>query len=103
MSESRLIHERNHFSPGMMVSVAVGKKDRSFLISVDPGVKVTAQYYCDQVLRVMLPELVNLSGGVYTFQQDGVPVGAHCTRDSLVSQRRSPRLTGAKRLAGKLP
>ena len=71
MSESRLIHERNHFSPGVMVLVAVGKKGKSLLIFVDPNVKVTAQYYRDRVLSVTLPELANLSEGDYTFQQDG--------------------------------
>ena len=81
VSETRLIHERNHFSPGVMVSVAVGKKGKSSLIFVDPNVKVTAQYYRDRVLSVMLPELANLSGGDYTFQQDGAR--AHTARETV--------------------
>ena len=81
MSESRLIHERNHFSPGVMVSVAVGKMGKSSLLFVDPGIKVTAQYYCDRMMSVMLPELANRSRGDYTFQQDGAR--AHTARETV--------------------
>ena len=41
VNESRLIHERNYFSSGVMVSVAVGKKGKSSLIFVNQESKET--------------------------------------------------------------
>lgn len=85
IEEERLFRERNHFSPGIMVSVAVGELGKSSLIFVDPEAKVTAEYYREKVLQVMLPELSRLSGGDYTFQQDGAR--AHTARDTIAYLR----------------
>ena len=82
IDEDRLFVERNHFSPGIMVSVGVSKLGKTSLIFVDPEAKVTGQYYRDRVLTTVLPECAALSGDLgYTFQQDGGR--AHTAKDTI--------------------
>jgi len=43
-------------------------------VFVQPGAKVDSSYYCDVVLNQgLLPDIQNLSGNNFTFQQDGAP------------------------------
>lgn len=73
-----------------MVSVAVSKLGCTELIFVEPGVKVNGQYYRDVLLsQRMLPAIKQISGGVFSFQQDSAP--AHHARQTIeLLQRETP-------------
>ena len=54
----------------------------TYLIFVDPGVKINGGYYCDMLLsQQLLPVLRNVSGDFLIFQQDSAP--AHRARDTV--------------------
>lgn len=74
-----LLIERSHFSPGVMVSVAVSKLGKSSLIVVDAGVKLNSDAYQQQILHHLLPEIEAICDD-YVFQQDGAP--SHTSRST---------------------
>ena len=53
-----------------MVSDAVTTLRKTTVYIVDPGTKIDSVYYCDGILSQMLPEINDLSGGDFMFQQD---------------------------------
>ena len=82
----RLLKGRKHFSQSVMVSVAVSKLGKTSLVFVERGAKVDSSYYCDIVLQQgLLPDIKNLSGDNFTFQQDGAP--AHRSRKTVAYLR----------------
>ena len=79
----RLLKGRKHFSPSVMVSVAVSKRGKTSLVFVQPGAKINSTYYCDHVLEGngLLRDIRRLSGNHFIFQQDGAP--AHRSRQTV--------------------
>ena len=58
----------------VMVSTAVSKVGMTELISVDPGMQVSRQYYRDVLLsQQMLPVIKPVVGNTFVFQQDNTP------------------------------
>jgi hypothetical protein len=58
----------------VMVSVALSKLGCTELIFVEPGVKVSGQYYRDFLLsEQLLPAMRHIASDVYTFQQESAP------------------------------
>ena len=51
------------------------------LFLLEPGTKVNGQYYRDELLAKMIPEMDAISGGDYIFQQDGAR--AHTAKDTI--------------------
>ena len=49
--ERRIIHEWEHFSRSIMVSVSVSWMGNTSVVFVEPGAKVNSEYYCDHVLK----------------------------------------------------
>ena len=55
-----------------MVSLAISKAGKTSVFFVEPGVKVNARYYCDVLLKKMIPEMNKLTKRQdYVFMQDG--------------------------------
>ena len=68
----RLYHDHVAFPQSVMVSVAVSKMGKTSLHFVEPKVKVNGQYYREQVLAQLIPDMDALAyGEEYIFQQDG--------------------------------
>ena len=53
----RLLAQQPGFPQSIMVSVAISKAGKSSIFFVDPGTKVNAKYYCDVLLKEMIPEM----------------------------------------------
>src|ERR1700761_4622042 len=82
VSSDRLLRTCSTFSKSVMVSVAVSVLGHTELLFVEPGVKVNGQYYRDVLLKQqMLPAIREMSGDVFTFQQDNAP--AHRARETV--------------------
>ena len=79
--EERVCHSQSAFPKCVMVSAAVSMLGRTSLYIIEPGVRVDSDYYCNSLLSEMIPEMNELSGGTYTFQQDGAR--AHTSKYSL--------------------
>ena len=78
----RLLKGRKHFSRSVMVSVAVSQMGKTSLVFVQPGVKVNSSYYCEKLLKEgLLPDIRNIAGDIFTFQQDGAP--SHRSRQTV--------------------
>jgi len=77
-----------------MVSVAVSKMGVTELMLVDPGVKVSGQYYRDVLLsQQMIPAIKQVAGDTFVFKQDSTL--AHHARDTIqLLQRETPDFTG---------
>lgn len=85
----RLLRTRSTFSQSVMVSVGVSALGRTNLYFVEPGVKITGEYYRDVLLmRYLLPDIRKYSE-YFTFQQDGAP--AHRARETVkLLERETP-------------
>ena len=67
----RLIKGHKHFSKSVMVSVAVSKTGKTKVLFIDKGTKVDGRYYCETLLQNwLLPDICQLCGGKFIFQQD---------------------------------
>jgi len=57
-----------------MVSVAVSKTGKTKVHFIDKGTKVDGRCYCETLLQnCLLPDIRQLYGGEFVFQQDGAP------------------------------
>ena len=82
LSADRLLSTRSHFSKSVMVSVGVSAFGCTELIFIEPGVKINGAYYRDELLtKHLLPAIKELSGDVFTFQQDSAP--AHRAKETV--------------------
>ena len=85
----RLLCEHAGFPEQIMVSVAISKVGKTSIFFVDPGTKVNAPYYCDVLLKQMIPEMNKFAKRrEYLFMQDGAR--AHTAKlsiDMLSSQK----------------
>src|SRR6218665_201293 len=70
---NRLLRIRPTFSRSLMVSVAVSKLRCTELFFVEPGVKVSGDYYRDVLLLEMFPAIWGMSSDFFIFQQDSAP------------------------------
>ena len=71
ISDERLIAERAMFCKQVMVSASVSKMGKTSVCFIELGASMTAQYYRDNILIHMLPEINDITGGDYIFQQGG--------------------------------
>ena len=72
VDKERLLSERSGFPESIMVSLAISKCGKTPVIFVDPGAKVNAKYYCDVLLKKLIPKMDRLAGRKeYLFMQDG--------------------------------
>ena len=55
----------------LIISVGVSKLGRTSVFFLEPGVKINGQYYRNELLARMLPEMNNISRVDYIFLQDG--------------------------------
>ena len=70
------------------MSVRVSALGCTELIFIDPGVKINGAYYRDVLLsQHLLPQIREISGEFFTFQQDSAP--AHRARKTVVLLQRS--------------
>ena len=53
-----------------MISVGVSKLGRTSVFFVGPGVQINGQYYRNELLARILPEMNNVSRGDYIFIKD---------------------------------
>ena len=53
-----------------MISVGVSRLGRTSVFFVGPGVHINGQYYRNELLARILPEMNNLSRGDYIFLKD---------------------------------
>ena len=66
----------------MVSLVGVSKLGKTTLHVVNPGTKVNGEYYRNELLEMMLPEIrVLAGGGHFIFQQDGAR--AHTAKDTV--------------------
>src|SRR6218665_3323283 len=71
---NRLLRTRPTFSHSLMVSVAVSKLGCPALFFVDPGVKVSGDYYRNVLLlEKILPAIRGMSSDFFIFQEDSDP------------------------------
>src|SRR6218665_243031 len=92
---NRLLRTRPSFSRSLMVSVAVSKLSCTELFFVEPGVKVSGEYYRNVLLmEKMLPAIWGMSSDFFIFQQDSAP--AHRARDTIALLRREMQQRNTK-------
>jgi len=100
ISSEGLLKGRKHFAQSVMVSDAVSKLGKTYLVSVQPGVKTNTVYDCENVLEQgLLLAIRRISNNDFVFQQEGAPAhrrlpvlqcaGVHWTRKLAAKQSRS--------------
>ena len=78
----RLICERSGFPKHVMVSVSVSKLGKTDIHFVDLNAKVNGEYYRNELLGKMIPEMDSIAGDeYYLFMQDGAQ--AHTARATI--------------------
>jgi len=85
------MHSNNYATAqSLMVSVTVSSLGATQLHFLEPGVKVSGDYYRNTVLlNMLLLDIRSVFGDYYVFQQDGAP--AHSARDTVTMlQRETP-------------
>jgi len=88
LAAARMLKTRSHFSKSVMVSVGMSALGCTELIFIDPGVKINGAYYRDVLLsQHLLPQIREISGEFFTFQQDSAP--AHRARETVELLQRS--------------
>ena len=92
VTAERLLRTRATFCQSLMVSVGASKLGCTYLIFVDPGVKINGCYYREVLLsQQLLPAIRQVSGDFFVFQQDSAP--AHRARETIkLLQRETPAL-----------
>ena len=82
ISEDRVIREQAGFPKKLMVSVGISKAGKTSIIFVEEGKTVDAKYYCEKIMKEMMPQMNRLAKGKnYLFMQDGAR--AHTARLTL--------------------
>ena len=81
ITDERLYTTKATFPKKIMVSVGISKLGKTSLFFVDPGAKVNAEYYRNNLLAKMIPEMEDITGGDFIFQQDGAR--AHTAKDTI--------------------
>lgn len=72
ISDERLYVTKEHFPKSVMVSLGVSMLGKTSLVFVQPKAKVNADYYVNNILHRLLPDMRNLANnGHFIFQQDG--------------------------------
>ena len=72
VAAERILAEQTGFPESIMVSVAISKAGKTSIFCVEPGTKVNAKYYCDVLLKDMIPQMNRLAKRTeYLFMQDG--------------------------------
>ena len=66
-----MVVKRKIFPKNVMISVGVSKLGRTSVFFVEPGVKINGQYYRNELLACILPELNNLSRVTTSFSKMG--------------------------------
>ena len=70
VDERRLYVERSGFPAYLMISVGVSKKGKTSLYFIEMGTRINSDYYQQEILQNMLPEMYRIAGGPLVFQQD---------------------------------
>ena len=71
ISTERMVVKRKTFPKNVMIYVGVSTLGKTSVFFVEPGVKINGQYYRNELLARMLPEMNNLSRVDCIFLQDG--------------------------------
>ena len=71
VDEKRIHHGKTQFPKSVMVSAAVSNLGKTSLYLIEQGVRMDSEYYCEELLSQLIPEMSALSGGEFIFQQDG--------------------------------
>ena len=70
--EERLHHGKSQFPKCVMVSGAVSTLGKTSLYLIEQGVRIDSDYYCNNLLSQMIPEMNSICVDEdYIFQQDG--------------------------------
>jgi len=93
----------SHFvSRSLMVSVGVSALGTTSIHFIEPGVKVNGQYYPEDLMQKLLPDIRQQYCNFYVFQQDSAP--AHRARETiepLTNDNGGPRVHSSYVLATK--
>ena len=68
VDEERLHHEKSSFPQSVMVSADISNLGKTSLYLTERGVKVDSEYYCQNLLSQMIPEMTGNRN--FIFQQD---------------------------------
>ena len=72
VNPDRILAEQSGFPEWIMVSVAISRAGKTSVFFVEPGTKVNAQYYCNVLLKDLIPQMNRLAKRQeYLFMQDG--------------------------------
>ena len=83
IANERIVATRSHFPSSVMVSVGVSNLGKTSIFFIERNVKINSEYYVNNLLKNMLPEMKNLAGPdkKFVFQQDGAR--AHTAKYSI--------------------
>ena len=70
-SIEQMVVKRKTFPKNVMISVGVSKLGSTSVFFVETCVKINGQYYRNELLARMFPEMNNLSRGDYFFSKTG--------------------------------
>ena len=65
VDEERIHHGKTQFPKSVMLSAAVSNLGKTSLYIIEQGVRIDSEYYCEGLLSQLIPEMTNLSGGVF--------------------------------------
>jgi hypothetical protein len=71
ISNERIFVERQKFPSSVMVSVGVSYLGKTSVHFVELAQRINSEYYCNNLLNQLIPEMTQMSGGDFIFQQDG--------------------------------
>ena len=71
ISNERLLVDRQKFPSSVMVSVGVSYLGKTSIHFVTTGQRINSDYYCNNLLDQLIPDMNELSGNDFIFMQDG--------------------------------
>ena len=72
IDEERLHHGKSQFPKSVMISSALSTLGKTSLFLIEQGVRIDSEYYCNNLLSQLIPEMNSISPDKdYIFQQDG--------------------------------